>query len=105
MLRVIAGVDQSDPIFLTVVAHRTTPISVNISSLLYASAEDPVTIWVMSSQPFEVTRVSPSVRLSADLIANFRQRMLEEEGYVGSIPELDSVEGKRFYDKHPSMIP
>ncbi len=105
MLRVIAGVDINDPVFLTIVAHRTTPININISSLLYARADDPVSVWVFSSQPFSVDSVSAKLRLAPEIIAEFRETHMKEHGWVGSIPAQDSAYGRQFYEQHPEYLP
>ncbi len=105
MLRVIAGTDIGDPVFLTIVAHRTTPIEVNISSLLYASAADPVSVWIFSSQPFTVDNVSAKLRLAPEIIAKFKEDHMAEHGWVGSIPAQDSAYGRQFYEQHPEYLP
>lgn len=105
MLRIVAGTSLADPIFLTMVAHRSTPIEVNISSLLYASAADKVTVWCFSSEPFEVTHVRASLRLAPEVIQAFREKTMREEGCTRSIPAPDSLYGEAFYRAYPEMLP
>ena len=105
MLRVIAGVDRDDPIFLALVAHRTTPIRVTISSLLYASAADPCSVWVFSPLPFDVTHVDVRLRLDPDMIKRIREQIAEETGVLASLPAPGSYEGRKLYSSHPEYLP
>jgi len=104
-LRIVAGVTEADPIFVYHCFHRTTPVNVNIQSLLYADASGPMHIWVSSVSPFSVENVSAHLRLNPEVIRKFREKQLEEEGCCGSIPHPDSAAGRKFYLENPSMIP
>lgn len=105
MLRVIAGPVMAEPVFLAILAHKQTPLQVNVQSLLYADAGEPVSIWVFSQQPFHVKHVDFRLRLSPEVIRKFRERQLAEEGFVSSLPHPDSVAGKDFYSKHQDLLP
>jgi hypothetical protein len=105
LLRIIAGPVMEEPVFLTILAHKQSPLQVNIQSLLYADAGDPTTIWCFSNQPFEVTNVEAKLRLSQETVRKFREKQLQEEGFCGSIPSQDSVSGMQFYQDHPDLVP
>lgn len=105
LLRVIAGPVMTEPVFLSILAHKQTPLQVNIQSLLYADAGEPTTIWIFSRNPFKVVHVDAHLRLSPDIIRKFREKQLSEEGCVGSIPDPKSMAGKEFYREHPEMLP
>lgn len=105
IFRVVAGAVETDPVFLYTCAHRTTPLTVKIQSLAYASAEEPMSIWIRSHIPFTVKVVHVKLRLNADVIRIWREKQFKEEGYVASLPAPDSRAGVQFYQDHPELIP
>lgn len=104
LLKIVAGPVFDDPVFLSFLAHKQTPLQVNIQSLLYADASSPTSIWVLSPQPFTVDHTDVELRLSAEVIRKFREKQLETDGFVGSIPAPESVAAIQFYRDHPDLI-